>query len=673
MNMTDKWTNYMTERIGDAVLRLKDIPAETTVAVPFRDYFKRTAEFLLSVKPDSDNELLYRDILPAHYDTSYANPEYAVSMLGEELGPVLSAVNAELRAMIPAVFEGDLEIQAILLELFLEVYFEFESEAAPARRSVRSIFSSYLRDYMPLFAERSIRDALDPEQSFAAGIVLNADLTDLNYLFRYGEYVTEDTRRTAGFLNSLDETVIEKMAAAFTEGYRLGFVHAGKPLAAKKTVQIVFPLGYERVIRKAAGLFENMGLKPTFARYSPFLITKSPNRYAGYTGAIPNLQFDYDHREDLALVMDDEFVSLRKRTQQEVYEAHRAQAAVHAGPAVLENFGAPPFVPAQHSHVLRMDKRETERYLEMRNALMMIRQRFIPEKERSFTIIDFPVPAIGERFEEIFEETIQVNTLDSEHYSRIQQKLIDALDRGHHVRILGRNGNCTDLTIALHELEDPEHQTIFENCVADVNIPVGEVFTSPKLYGTNGLLHVKKVFLEGYEFRELKIVLKNGMIEKSDCANFDDPEENRNYIEENILYHHPTLTIGEFAIGTNTTAYVMAKKYGIESLMPILIAEKTGPHFAMGDTCYSRDEDNPVFNPDGKEIIARDNEHTLIRKTDPSKAYYGCHTDITIPYDELGEIRVVTETGDDIIIMKDGRFVLPGTEELNVPLDDAGY
>ena len=34
-----------------------------------------------------------------------------------------------------------------------------------------------------------------------------------------------------------------------------------------------------------------------------------------------------------------------------------------------------------------------------------------------------------------------------------------------------------------------------------------------------------------------------------------------------------------------------AKKYGIEDKMPILIAEKMGPHFAVGDTCYSWCED----------------------------------------------------------------------------------
>ena len=77
--------------------------------------------------------------------------------------------------------------------------------------------------------------------------------------------------------------------------------------------------------------------------------------------------------------------------------------------------------------------------------------------------------------------------------------------------------------------------------------------------------------------------------------------------------------------------------------MPILIAEKTGPHFAVGDTCYSWSEDIKVYNPNGKEIIARDNEISLLRKEDPAKAYFQCHTDITIPYEELEEISVVTK------------------------------
>ena len=99
--------------------------------------------------------------------------------------------------------------------------------------------------------------------------------------------------------------------------------------------------------------------------------------------------------------------------------------------------------------------------------------------------------------------------------------------------------------------------------------------------------------------------------------------------------------------------------------MPILIAEKMGPHFAVGDTCYSWSEDVKVYNPDGKEIVAKDNSVSILRREDISKAYYQCHTDITIPYEELKKIAVVTRTGEEIILLADGRFVLPGTDILN--------
>ena len=75
-----------------------------------------------------------------------------------------------------------------------------------------------------------------------------------------------------------------------------------------------------------------------------------------------------------------------------------------------------------------------------------------------------------------------------------------------------------------------------------------------------------------------------------------------------------------------------------------------------------------MYNPDGKEMIARDNEISILRKEDVAKAYFSCHTDITIPYDELDSIIAYGKDGKTFPIIQDGRFVLPGTEELNQPL-----
>ena len=225
----------------------------------------------------------------------------------------------------------------------------------------------------------------------------------------------------------------------------------------------------------------------------------------------------------------------------------------------------------------------------------------------------------------------------------------------------------------LYKLKDPEKETIFENCVADVNIPVGEVFTSPVLEGTEGLLHVRRAFLAGLEYKELSITFRDGFVRDYTCENFPSEEENRRFIYENILARHETLPMGEFAIGTNTTAYVAARRLGVEARLPVLIGEKMGPHFAVGDTCYSHSEEVRIYNPDGREIVAKSNAVADLRDTKPLEAYFNCHTDITIPYDELGELTAVRRDGSRIVIIQDGRFVLPGCEELNKAFEEATF
>ena len=93
----------------------------------------------------------------------------------------------------------------------------------------------------------------------------------------------------------------------------------------------------------------------------------------------------------------------------------------------------------------------------------------------------------------------------------------------------------------------------------------------------------------------------------------------------------------------------------------------------MGDTCYSHSEEVRIYNPDGREIVAKSNAVADLRDTKPLEAYFNCHTDITIPYDELGELTAVLRDGSRIVIIQDGRFVLPGCEELNKAFEEATF
>lgn len=675
----------MTElRYELAVSRIREMMDEETVEEKFRDYFRTVGAFVLLIDETNQklrsgsfekysmeelaawNAKLYEDILPDVYDRSYGNPAYATEKLGAEYGPVLSALYAEIRGAIAYVYEQKIEYLDILFELFVEIYNQFEE--GPVVKNVQDTIYWYASDYCDVFVADRILEQVDASRSFATDIIRKSDLTDLRYLYSFGEYISASEIRTARHLLELDESVIAKMADVYTEGYRIGFVNTGKDLTKKKSVNIRYVLGFERVVKKAIENFEKMGLSPVIYRSGVSMLTKRQHLKIGYYGAIANKQYEYDHRDDQALFLDKKFVERKLEVMQTTYEHCKDLARVFAGPACIEMFGEEPFVPEVKEEVLTLNEKQQELSVSFDSRQSQLVNTYIPGDERSFTIIAYPVPEIGDKYEEIFDEIIRINTLDAKVYEKVQQTLIDALDQGTCVRILGRNGNCTDLTVQLHALKDREKETIFENCVADVNIPVGEVFTSPVLEGTNGLLHVSKVYLNELQYQDLKITFANGMIADYSCKNFERELENKEYIKEHVLHRQATLPLGEFAIGTNTTAYVAAKKYGIEDKMPILIAEKMGPHFAVGDTCYSWSEDIKVYNPNGKEIIARDNSVSVLRKEDVSKAYYHCHTDITIPYEELKRIYVITADGKEISLIENGEFVLPGTEILNEPL-----
>ncbi len=676
------------ERYELAAERVRGIKWETNgggcvVPEQMRDYFAKVSSYLLQMMDTYEavdtgsfyelsleelqqrNRELYQDILPENYDTSYANPAYAAEKLGNEFGRYLCALYGELREILVYVFEKRLFFLVTGLELFIEIYDLMEDENCEPHE-VRNAIYYYVSDYADTTIADRTEMMLDPEHCFARSLIETADLDDLRYLYYFGEYIGDNEIGTARHLGEMEEARIEEMASTYTEGYRNGFALYRIDLSCKKTVNIRYRLGFERMIRAAVRQFRRMGLETTMYRAVGNLIYRNGRGIkVGYSSGGANPQYDYDHRFDEALIFGKALADRKLAQQRCAYEECRELAAAFAGPAVIEVFGEDPFVPVAKKQAAAYTEKQRKQKLEYQSAASLLSNEFIPGDQVSFTIIAYPVPEIGRDYGEIFDETVRVNTLDSTQYGVIQQKLIDALDQGEYVTVTGRGDNRTSLTVALHPLEDPEHQTDFENCLADVNIPLGEVFTSPKLEGTHGTLHVTEVYLNELKYENLTLEIKDGTVTDYICTNFGTEQENKAYIEENLLFQHPTLPMGEFAIGTNTTAYAMGQKYGISHLLPILIAEKTGPHFAFGDTCFSHEEELVTYNPDGKQMMAKENRFSAMRHTEPSKAYFNCHTDVTIPYHELGDIIVHCRDGREIVLIQKGRFVLEGTEELN--------
>ena len=105
---------YLEERFSLVTDRIFEIKDEEKLPEQFLGYFRKTADFLgylikLHGKIQDgwlktasleelreNNERLYQDILPEHYETSYANPAYAEKLLGKEFGPMICFLEAEI-------------------------------------------------------------------------------------------------------------------------------------------------------------------------------------------------------------------------------------------------------------------------------------------------------------------------------------------------------------------------------------------------------------------------------------------------------------------------------------------------------------------------------------------------------------------------------------------------
>ena len=281
----------LKERLELVLERLTNIKEkdEQFAVASFGEYFNMAAEFLLTVAENYEfvksgraarasldewrkrNWKLYGDVTGENYEKSFANPVYASQMLGEEYGALLAAIYADIRLAAGFAYDGELLQVVSRAELFAEIHTLFcyeweEAKKLPDRESVRKIYYWYAFDYADCSAERRVRYYVDPAENLAYTIVMNSDLTDERYLYRYGEYVSENELLTARFMAELDEETVNTMADTYTEGFRIGFIVTGKDIGKKKTVDIIYRLGFERMVRRAVENFAKMGLKPILRR-----------------------------------------------------------------------------------------------------------------------------------------------------------------------------------------------------------------------------------------------------------------------------------------------------------------------------------------------------------------------------------------------------------------------
>ena len=602
------------------------------------------------------NEFFY-ELQTKNYESSWANTAFAAEKLPGKLASLLSAIYYEA-FQLPQLFrtgrlsEFDNYLQLVSDLALKRKDLNFMSNSPLAYSSLMEIYRNYKITNLPYSAESDILKLYGIEDAPIEKVIHGKTPSSENFLYSYGIEVGPLDTEYFNYV-VMQEHSLSVQADIFVKSFKEGLIRNATKAGSRNAIRLGYSMGQEPFVTAIKKKLESEGYKG----------------YGSYFYRIPeNRQAAFDHKFDEALIFDSAYKNLQIKYISEAMEKHTEKLHSCLGIMLVDSFGEPPFSPINKVSNLKMNRTQNELKQKLTNERMNLKEKYLPSEETSFCILGLPTSHAGKKLPEIFEATCRINAMANEEYEPVQQLVVDAADKGEYIIVQGRGLNKTDMKIALPKISDPKTQSNFVNCVAEVNVPLGEIFTTPKLEGTNGLLHLPDIYLDGFQYFNLRLYFKDGMISDYGCTNFDTVAENNSYVKENLLYPYDTLPMGEFAIGTNTLAYVLAQKLNITKILPVLIVEKMGPHFAIGDTCFSHVEDVPFYNfIDGKEVIARDNEFCQKRNMDISDGYTSVHTDITIPYDEIGLIAAVVPEGKTIKIIENGRFVLAGTNLLNEP------
>jgi len=238
-------------------------------------------------------------------------------------------------------------------------------------------------------------------------------------------------------------------------------------------------------------------------------------------------------------------------------------------------------------------------------------------KKTRWVVLRYPNSAMAqlsgqstEGFEDFY---FKVCTLDYSKMNKAMENLVNYMNRTDKVRLVSPG---TDITFSIKDIPAIP-------CAGELNIPDGEVFTAPIRDSINGTISYNTPSLyQGFTYENVKLVFKDGKIIEA-TAN-DTERINKVFdTDEGARY------VGEFAIGVNP--------YVIHPMKDILFDEKImgSIHFTPGN-CYDEAPNGNVSSIHWDLVL------------------------IMTPEYGGGEIYF-----DDVLVRKDGRFVVPELECLN--------
>lgn len=238
--------------------------------------------------------------------------------------------------------------------------------------------------------------------------------------------------------------------------------------------------------------------------------------------------------------------------------------------------------------------------------------------ERDWVLLNYPsnLDAYLNKmpFEEFYNFAMDVMTVDYKKMNEDMKVLKDLMEKTDKVRIVG---NGTDLEFSIKGLPAVI-------CSGEKNIPDGEVYTAPVKDSVNGVISYNTPSpYDGYIYHNIKLTFKDGKIIDAVCS--DDNEKLNKIFDTDDGSRY----VGEFSLGLNPKI--------LHPMCDILYDEKIkgSLHFTPG--CSYDDCNNGNKSTVHWDLV-------LIQRED-----YGG-----------GEIYF-----DDVLIRKDGKFVLDSLKYLN--------
>ena len=335
----------MKERYEDALERIRLIPAEKATAECFRCFFSETAEYLLTMDhwyrhfAEEDilctgdtaglremNAALYGPLLPGGRIAALLSPAAFVTpdaagypaQQGKTLAAILSALLRELTALVPSVYEKRESRITAALELFIQIYclFEGAENGLPREKSVHDAFYSYFYDYSEEMQEEVLREYFDPGVGYLQRLLLTADFSSADDLYRSGEYVSPEVLRRFEASCRLSASELDSQLQRWRQLFAGEDGEAQSVALGNPYVLLWGTPGRERLYRAFARSLRAEGIGITMPRASRGILMAVPERRPAYYES-PNPRMDWVHDYDISLLMGDRLTSrlLEERRQ----------------------------------------------------------------------------------------------------------------------------------------------------------------------------------------------------------------------------------------------------------------------------------------------------------------------------------------------------------------------